>query len=189
MDNPTFAKAAALPATAVAVLAALAFAAAAEPALAGCKNAKTQPRATQIGKAERAVVCLINAKRAKHGLRKLKPRPKLRRPAQRHSRYMHRHDCFAHVCPGEADVFERLRRSGYLGHSSNWGYGETIGWGSRRKGTPRKIVRSWMRSPAHRKVILTGSFRHVGVGGRWGSPFKRRANAATFTADFGFARG
>jgi uncharacterized protein YkwD len=48
--------------------------------------------------------------------------------------------------------------------------GETLGRGTM---WPRKLVRMWMKSPAHRKVLLSGKSRRIGVGattdsyGRW----------------------
>ena len=44
-----------------------------------------------------------------------------------------------------------------------------------------------MHSSGHRANIL-GSFDHVGVGVRWGSPARRSTKAGTYTMDFGYKR-
>ncbi len=99
---------------------------------------------------------------------------------------MQGHDCFSHQCPREPDLESRLRRSGYLNGAGSYGIGENIAWGGGDRGSPRGIVRSWMRSSGHRANILDRDFEHIGVGVVWGSPSNRRADAGLYTADFGY---
>ena len=66
--------------------------------------------------------------------------------------------------------------------------GEDLAWGAGRRGSAQGIVRAWMHSPEHRKVILTASYREVGIGLVWGAPRRVSLPAATYTADFGFTR-
>ena len=91
---------------------------------------------------------------------------------------MKRHDCFSHQCPGEGSVLARLERVKYIvAGLRGWSYGENIAWGTRNRGTPKSIVRSWMHSPPHRANILNPQFRHLGVGfarGYAGRDGKRR---------------
>jgi uncharacterized protein YkwD len=153
---------------------------------AACEHKNAQPRQVGTRVASRAVICLINTRRTRHGLRKLEVREELNAAAREHSRYMKRHGCFSHQCEGEPDLGSRLRRSGYLGGSGSAGYGENIAWGGGRLGTPRSIVAGWMDSSGHRANILDRNFEHIGVGVAWGSPPNPRADAGLYTADFGY---
>src|SRR4051794_37720864 len=49
----------------------------------------------------RAILCLVNKKRAQHGRAALSMNPRLETAAQRHSEYMENHHCFSHQCTGE----------------------------------------------------------------------------------------
>jgi uncharacterized protein YkwD len=150
-----------------------------------CRWAHRAPRTISPGHARHAVVCQINKKRRKHGLRPVKTKRSLRKAGKRHSKYMHRHNCFAHQCAGERDLISRIEATRYLPCNCTWRVGETLAWGARRRGTPRAIVRAWMHSSAHRHVLLDRGLKHVGIGLLWGSPRNSGARAATYTADFG----
>jgi uncharacterized protein YkwD len=151
-----------------------------------CKHKNGEPGEIGTREAERAVVCLINRKRANHGERKLEANGDLGQAAGKHSRYMKRHGCFSHECPRERDLEARLRRAGYLKGAGSYGFGENIAWGGGGLGTPRSIVESWMRSSGHRANILDRDFEHIGIGVVWGSPSNPRADAGLYTADFGY---
>jgi uncharacterized protein YkwD len=154
-----------------------------------CKWANRGPRHVTPRHARHAVVCQINKKRRKHGLNAVDSKYALRKAGKRHSRYMLRHGCFAHQCPGERDLVGRIHATSYLPCNCSWRVGETLAWGTRGRGTPRAIVKSWMHSPPHRQVLLDRRLRNVGIGLVWGSPLNRRARAATYTADFGYRSG
>jgi uncharacterized protein YkwD len=109
----------------------------------------------------RATLCLINAERRSRGLRRLRASARLSKAARRHS------------------------RTGYLRGAKDWLVGENLAWGTRARGTAREILRVWMTSPSHRRVLLTRSFRDVGVGVAWGVPDRHLAGGATCTVDFG----
>lgn len=142
----------------------------------------------RLNRTERQVVRLINACRQKQGLRPLRVSRALCRAAERHSVDMRRHRYFGHVSASGASVAKRVAACGY-GPSgrSVWRVGEVIGWGSGRRGTPAAIVRSWLRSPTHRAVLLSRVWRHIGVG-RVGGSFCGVSGAAVYTVDFGLRR-
>ncbi|MEK6327124.1 MAG: CAP domain-containing protein [Actinomycetota bacterium] len=154
-----------------------------------CKGATRGPRQVSPNRARQAAVCLINKKRRNHGLKVVHSKPALRKAGTRHSKYMQRHNCFAHQCAGEKDLVARILATSYLPCNCTWRVGETLAWGNQGRGSPRAIVKAWMHSPAHRHVLLDRQLRNVGVGLVWGSPSNRRARAATYTADFGYKRG
>jgi uncharacterized protein YkwD len=87
---------------------------------------------------------------------------------------------FAH-----GDVLGRILHSGYLGRFGHWRIGENLGLGWGAGATPRQIVRAWMRSPDHRRNILSRGFRDAGVAAAPGSPLKRRKGSITYVVDFG----
>jgi uncharacterized protein YkwD len=140
--------------------------------------------------ARRAVACLVNRKRDQHGLRHLGRDDRLHRSAQRHTRHMRRQRCFSHQCPGEADLSGRLRSAGYLRSGlRRWACGENIAWGINSTAKPARIVRAWMHSPSHRSVILSSTFRDMGVGFVKATPAYRHGRGATYTLDVGLRRG
>jgi uncharacterized protein YkwD len=151
-----------------------------------CRWAHAGPRHVSRKHARHAVVCQINKKRHRHGLNGVRAKRALRKAGKRHSKYMLRHSCFAHQCPGERDLVARIHATSYLPCNCTWRVGETIAWAAKGRGSPRAIVRAWMHSPAHRHVLLDRRLKNVGIGLVWGSPSNRRARAATYTADFGY---
>lgn len=165
------------------------LAAAPEPAEAGCKGASAGPRSITEATATKATVCLINKERGKRGLSKLKSHANVARAARSHTKRMQKTKCFAHQCPGEPVLEGRLARADYLPCGCSWGIGENIAWGKKNKASPRRIVEGWMDSPPHRANILERSFHHAGVGVEWGSPYKGRVPAGTYTLNLGYRKG
>jgi uncharacterized protein YkwD len=169
----------------VAVAAAAAVSAPPSPAQAACKGKAAEPESISVSRAERAVFCLLNRQRARRDIPRLDRHKQLDGPSRAHSRYMVAHRCFDHECPGEPDLAERL--DAYLSRDGRT-WGENIAWGGGELGSPRTIVRSWMKSEGHRSNILSREYEHIGVGVVWGSPEGDDFPAATYTTDFG-ARG
>jgi uncharacterized protein YkwD len=128
---------------------------------------------------ERAIVRAINRQRSKHGLAKLSASRRLAKAADFHSWEMLDADYFAHESRDGGPFAERVRR--YASHRS---LGETIAMlgGCGRKAAKR-VVRMWMDSPGHRAILLSSSYRRVGLGKRTGSLGGDRA--CVVTADFG----
>jgi uncharacterized protein YkwD len=165
---------------------------AAEPAAkasSGCPGAKKKARKISPRRSARAVRCLINKRRQARGIRQLRNNEALRQAARKHSRYQVRKNCYSHQCPGEPDLYRRTQREGYPGCRCSWSVAETIAWRRGRKSSPKRVVRAWMKSPSHRRILLDSSKRHVGVGVVWGSPRAghndNRIRAGMFTAVFG----
>ncbi|MGQ9478020.1 MAG: CAP domain-containing protein [Candidatus Bipolaricaulia bacterium] len=78
-----------------------------------------------------------------------------------HSQFMADHDCFAHVCPGEADLVTRIESFGYTGWTS---YGENIYKAPQGLETPEAAFEAWRNSPGHNRNMLTCQFEEIGVG-------------------------
>ena len=149
------------------------------------------PRVAQeIGQAATrgAVLCLVNAERARRGLRPVASSWRLRRAAQAHSDDMVARDYFDHVTPGGSGLGDRVAATGYMRRHPDWGLGEAIGWAQGALATPSALMRAWMASPPHRAVILGRSYRDLGVGVALAGPEPGAGPAVTITLDFGFAR-
>lgn len=108
----------------------------------------------------RAVTCLVNKRRSARNLRKVRS---LQQAAQRHSERMYDQRCFSHQCPGEPSTFERIRKQGYMRGASSYRVGEVIAL-VRDSKSPRYVVRAFMNSPSHRAELMSGGYRHLGVG-------------------------
>jgi uncharacterized protein YkwD len=118
---------------------------------------------------EAAILRAMNAVRASRNLPRLHVDRALARAADAHSAAMLRSGTFSHGA-----VFTRLRR-----YTRSRSIGETLAWMSRCDS--RQIVDMWMNSAAHREILLSPRFAHVGVG-------KRSSSARCMvTADFASA--
>jgi uncharacterized protein YkwD len=144
-----------------AVLAVLMIACLAVPSRA---SASSRHDATEAG-----IIRALNNARASHGLPRLRTNPALARAAGAHSRTMRRTNTMGH-----GDFSRRVRR--YVRSSK---VGENLAWMSGCNATA--IVNMWLNSAPHREVMLSRSFKRIGVG-RSGS------RKCYVTADFASAR-
>lgn len=139
-------------------------------------TAAAKPR---VDSKERAIVRVINKQRARHGLAKVRTSRRLARAADFHSWEMLDADYFAHESRDGGSFAQRVRR--YAKHRS---LGETLAMlGGCGRGAARRVVNMWMDSPGHRAVLLSSTYRRIGIGKRAGSLGGRRA--CLVTADFG----
>ena len=145
---------------------ALALSTASSAQAAGCPGAGGSAAGASPAKLRSAVLCLVNKRRAAHGLGALRVDKKLQKAAGRHARDMQTHHYFDHQRPGGPDLTARLDRVGWSGHA----WGENIAYGCGSSGTPRAAVSGWMHSPPHRSIMLSGTYRLAGVGVANGAP-------------------
>lgn len=120
--------------------------------------------AAQRSDCQKAILRLIAAERAAHGLAAVHTDAALGRAALGHARDMVRREYFSHTSPAGASCGDRARRAGYrrTGYRS-WAVSEVIAWGMSTGGSPEEVFAGWMHSPYHRSVILGGRWRDVGV--------------------------
>lgn len=115
---------------------------------------------------ERAVVRRVNAERSRRAIKPLDQSPKLARSASRHSLRQLRSDRLWH----------RRMRTAFAARRA----GETLAFVPRgTRDRARWIVRTWMRSPSHRAVLLSTGVSRVGVGRRYGALGTRRGIVVT----------
>jgi|SRR3954447_8715623 uncharacterized protein YkwD len=128
--------------------------------------------------AEIAIVREINRVRRAHHLRPVKLTAPLAQVARRHSSLMLKHDALTHSSFDGSSFSTRLQRAG-----KRRTYGETLAWAPEGSGvTARVLLRLWLNSAPHRRVIMNGKLRRVGVGRVYGTLSRQRGNA--ITADF-----
>ena len=127
-----------------------------------------------------AILCLVNAERARHGLRRLRRRHTLATAAARYARQLSRRNWFAHVSPSGSTPAKRVRRAGY--HPAT--LGETLAYGRGYWGTPAGIVAQWLASPPHRQIVLEPRVRDLGVGVARGIPRPGMRGGVTVAAEF-----
>jgi len=129
-------------------------------------------------RAETAIVREVNRVRRAHGLRSVRITGGLARAAHSHSVAMLRHDRLSHESFDGSSFTGRLSRAGHR-HK----YGETLAWAPAGSGAgARAIVRMWLASPPHRRVLLNGKLRRIGVARVHGRLGGQRGHA--ITADF-----
>jgi uncharacterized protein YkwD len=150
-----------------------------------CENEGAAPPELSTEDARDAVLCLINERRKKQGLKRLRSNGSLKAAAQSHSSAMDAANFFSHNGANGSSPLSRIRSTGYLGGAGNWGIAENIRWGEGSLASPKAAVSAWMRSAGHRQAML-GRYREVGVGVALGSPAGGGGDAAIYTADFGY---
>ena len=106
---------------------------------------------------EQEVIRLVNAERAKQGLKPLTYDWELGRVARYKSQDMRDNKYFAHNSPTYGTPFQMMKSFGISYRSA----GENIARGQK---TPQDVVSAWMNSSGHRANILNSSFTHIGVG-------------------------
>jgi uncharacterized protein YkwD len=104
------------------------------------------------------VIRALNAVRASRGVPRLRPSRSLSRSSRRYARWILAHDYFGHLARIRAGRFRRL--------------GETLAIHDGRRPQPHATVARWLRSRPHAQILLSRSYRLIGVGrahGRLGS--------------------
>jgi uncharacterized protein YkwD len=154
-----------------------------------CAGARDAPAGATLSAAADSVTCLVNVERTRRGLRPLTRDGDLAQAARRHSNDMVRRGFFSHVSPGGATLGDRLRAAGF-GRDRSWRAGEALGWGTGTLATPDALVDGWLDSPPHRRILLDGGYRELGVGVAAGAPRPTTSGlgGATYTLDFAVVR-
>ena len=108
---------------------------------------------------EQAILVELNAQRRAVGLRQLVASQALALTAKQHASYQAFAGTLTHVGPGGSTVTDRLR-----GTVRAAAVGEVIALRPGRRPRAKVFVAQWLRSPAHRAVLLDGRFVRIGLG-------------------------
>lgn len=120
--------------------------------------------------AEPAMVAAVNRARAARGLGPLHASGALNRSAHRYASWMLREDYFGHL--------SRIRAGGGFRRT-----GEALALHFGRRAQVRRTVRRWLRSPAHRSLLLSRRYSALGAGQAVG--VYRGHGATTWVLHFG----
>jgi uncharacterized protein YkwD len=141
----------------------------------GCLYQGEAVSASNQARAERSLLCLANAVRARAGLASLRADPRLNAAARAHSADMVARDYFSHTSPEGSDPGDRAAAAGYGPF-----VGENIA--SSGGGTPVSVFVAWRGSPGHNANLL-GPYLASGLGAAPG--FAGGGGGITATQMFG----
>lgn len=104
----------------------------------------------------RDIVPMVNAFRAQNGLGPLAAHPQLEEAAERHARDMEKNGFFDHKGSKGGRVDKRVKKARYkfCVVAENIAYGQS---------STAMVMGDWAKSPGHRKNMLVGKMKHIGV--------------------------
>lgn len=109
------------------------------------------------GGVESQVLQLVNAERAKEGLKALTMNSTLSNVAKTKASDMRDKNYFAHDSPTYGSPFDMMKKFGV-----SYSYaGENIAAGQQ---TAQAVMTAWMNSPGHRQNIMSPNFTEMGIG-------------------------
>jgi uncharacterized protein YkwD len=111
---------------------------------------------------EPAILVELNAIRREHGLVPLRLSTALTQAADTHSRAMGTFGFFTHESRDGSVFWKRVQRFYAPRDAATWSVGENLLW-SAPTIEPKAAVALWMKSPGHRKNILTARWREIGL--------------------------
>jgi len=124
---------------------------------AGAASTAVQPTSLELG-----VLASLNDVRVEHGLSPLRLSSELSAAARQHSSEMGRVGYFAHSSADGSLFWRRIGRYYPVGRSQRWSVGENLVWNTPDLDAAGALD-AWMRSPEHRKNILTPGWREIGI--------------------------
>jgi uncharacterized protein YkwD len=154
----------------------------------GASGASARTTVLQAVRLQNDLLGAINAVRAGHGLAPVTSSPALRTAAWAHSAEMAQRGFFEHESVDGTPFWRRLERYFGSGGDRYWSVGENLLWNV--KFLPAtEVVRRWLGSPPHRRVLLMPRWRRVGISAvralrAPGSVFAGR-DVTIVTVDFG----
>ena len=95
---------------------------------------------------------------------------------------------FAHDRKGGPNVLDRIRGARYFAGARSGLYSENLGYAPPERATAASMTNAFSLSESHRKTMLYGRFRNIGIGSTIVDPqpaFYADYQAVVFTIDFG----
>jgi uncharacterized protein YkwD len=132
-----------------------------------------------------AMLCEMSAVRERRDARRLRVSAQLDIAASGHAADMFQRKFFSHVSPGGGDLADRARRAGFVRDGCSWAVGEILAWGVGSRSTAAGTVRAWLRSPSHRRVLLSRRYGRLGLGLQLGTPYEEFPGGVTVAAVLG----
>ena len=174
------------------ILALLALVAAVVHAPVSAARAQEDTRTVRLASLEASVVRELNRVRTARSLKPLRAAPSLRTAARSHTKSMLDFGFFGHESADGTAFSERIKRYYTNRGWQSWSVGEALLASQGRQTEASTIVSAWMNSPPHREIILSPSWRDVGIGALYAPAAPREfgnAETVAVTADFGIRTG
>jgi uncharacterized protein YkwD len=155
-----------------------------------CKDTGLRPTPKDTARVTAATLCLIDRERAVYSLGALRTNGSLQQIAAGQAKAMVIGDYFGDDTPSGTTPWQRITASAYGIGAHSVAAAQNIGWGTKQMATPVGMVSIWMHSAPHRQIVLTGSYRDIGIGVAPAVPtsLTNGAPGATYTVEFA-ARG
>jgi uncharacterized protein YkwD len=112
---------------------------------------------------ERLVVAQINVVRRAHRLPRLVVSSQLANAGREHARQLAIAGYFSHNWSDGTPFGAWIRRFYPVGAARRWSAGENLAWATPEV-TAQQAVEMWLASPEHRRIMLTRSWRQIGLG-------------------------
>jgi uncharacterized protein YkwD len=157
---------------------------AADDAAAACAN-RDLPYEANPAVVREAMLCELGELRERRDARRLRESEELEIAASRHAADMFERRYFSHVSPGGGDLADRARRAGFAREGCSWAVGEVLAWGVGSRSTAAGTVRAWLRSPSHRRIIVSERYGRIGLGTQLGTPYDGFTGGVTVAAVLG----
>ena len=125
-----------------------------KPPVSSSSGTASSPTTSQTSYAQQ-VLQLVNAERAKNGLKALTMNANVTKAAQLRANEISTQ--FSHTRPNGQDPFTALKQFG-VSYSAA---GENIAYGQR---SPQEVMTGWMNSSGHRANILNSRYTQIGIG-------------------------
>jgi uncharacterized protein YkwD len=151
-----------------------------------CDGAHLQPTRADLPQVTAATLCLIERERRSYRRGSLRSNRSLKRIAVSQAKEMVIGDYFGDNSLAGRTPIQRIEVSAYASRTKSLLAAQNIGWGTGGLATPAAMVRGWMLSPPHRRIMLTGSYRDIGVGIAPAAPPRLTGGlpGATYTVEF-----
>lgn len=155
-----------------------------------CAHANLRPSSSNLRSVEAATLCLINRLRHSDHLHSLRFNDNLHAVAVGQASEMVIGDYFGDDNRAGETPLQRIVATSYPAHAARVSTAQNIGWGTGPNATPAAMMRAWLRSPPHRRIILTAGYRDIGIGVAPAVPTSVTGAAlgATYTVEFGVRR-
>ena len=137
---------------------------------------------------EAPILARVNVVRRAYGLRPLSFSAKLAASADAHAHSMATRGYFSHDWSNGAAFTTWVQRFYSPAGYGTWSAGENLLWASPPELTPHEVVRAWLNSPSHRRILLTPYWRELGIGvvhARRAPGVYQRRDVAVIAANFG----
>jgi uncharacterized protein YkwD len=118
--------------------------------------------AAALSRYETLLLDALNTVRRRHGREPLAPSRELTAAAELHTATMLARGFFDHEAPGAPSFWRRIARFYRSAGYDYWAVGENLAYGSPDL-EPLEAVHEWLASPTHRRNLLWGRWRQIGL--------------------------